>query len=255
MSKRQKFLLAAALLSLGLLSIQWVPLEFRYVAVFGFFLVSYLISAWALLEDLKGIEWLTILSLPSLYSAAIALFYFLLPDAFLSRAIIISFFGLGLYALYLTENIFSVAAIRTIQLIRAAHAVGFLLSLLTLVLFYNTVFSLKWPFWANGLMVFAVSFPVLLQGLWSIKLNEKLGSQLLGMTTGLSLSLGVTALMLSFMPVTVWIAALFLATIVYVAMGLMQHALSERLFAKTVYEYVAVGVFVLLATLVVTPWR
>ena len=61
------------------MGIQYVPIEYRYVAIFGFFLITYLISAWALFDDLKGIEWLTILSLPSLYAAAIGLFYFLLP--------------------------------------------------------------------------------------------------------------------------------------------------------------------------------
>jgi hypothetical protein len=101
------------------------------------------VSAWALFDDLKGVEWITILTLPSLYAAAIASFYYLLPEGLASRVIILSLFGLGLYALYLTENIFSVAAIRTIQLVRAARAVGFLMSILVLVLFYNTIFSLK----------------------------------------------------------------------------------------------------------------
>ena len=79
MSKRRKFLLSSLLLSLGLLAIQYVALEFRFVAVFGFFLVSYLVSAMALFDDLKGVEWVTIVPLPALYAASVALFYFLLP--------------------------------------------------------------------------------------------------------------------------------------------------------------------------------
>jgi len=254
MTKRQKFILSSFLLSVALLGIQFVHLEFRYVAIFGFFLVTYLISSWALFEDLKGVEWLTILSLPSLYAAGISLFYFLLPEGFISRTLIIMLFGMGLYALYLTENIFSVAAIRTIQLIRAAHAVGFLLSILTLVLFYNTIFSLKWPFYINGLMVGGLSWPIMLQGLWSIKLEPYVSKELVGVSLALSLLLGQMAIVLSFMPVTVWIASLFLATVAYVSLGLFQHAINDRLFVKTIYEYVGVGIFVLIATLFVTPW-
>jgi len=255
MTKRQKFLLSSALLSVGLLAIQYVPLEYRYVAIFGFFLVTYLVSAWALFDDLKGVEWLTILTLPAAYSVAIGLFYFLLPSGWLSRLVIITLYGVGMYALYLTENIYSVAAVRTIQLLRAAHAVGFLLSILTLTLLYNTIFSLQWPFWANGLLTFGVTFPILLQGMWSIRLESKVDSDLWKMSLGLAAACGTIALALSFIPVTVWIAALFLATVVYVCLGLLQHELNDRLFSRTITEYVVVGILVLLATMIVTPWK
>jgi hypothetical protein len=255
MTKRQKFLMSAGLLSVGLLMIQYIPLDYRYVAIFGFFLVTYLVSAWALFDDLKAVEWLTILSLPSLYAVAIGLFYFLLPGNWISRLVIVTLFGVGMYALYLTENIYSVAAVRTIQLLRAAHAVGFLLSILTIVLLYNTIFSLQWPFWANGLLVFIASFPVVLQGLWSIQLDKKVSPAIWRMSGGLSLAYANTAIVLSFLPVTVWIAALFLGSMVYVSLGLLQHELSERLFSRTITEYVVVGILVLLATMMVTPWK
>jgi hypothetical protein len=254
-TKRQKFLLSSAILSVLLLAIQYVPIEYRYVAIFGFFLVTYLVSAWALFEDLKGIEWLTILLGPSLYAVAIGLFYFLLPSHWFTRIVIMIFFGVGMYALYLTENIFSVAAARTIQLLRAAHAVGFLLSILTVSLLYNTIFSLQWPFWANGGMVLLVSFPVVLNGLWSMRLEPRLSASVLSMSAALALMTGMVAVGLSFMPVTVWVAALFLATVIYVTMGLLQHELSERLYKRTVTEYVVVGLLVLIATLVVTDWK
>ena len=255
MTKRQKFLLSSGLLSLALLGIQYVPIDYRYVAIFGFFLITYLISAWALFDDLKGIEWLTILSLPSLYAAAIGLFYFLLPSSWPSRLLIISFFGLGMYALYLTENIYSVAAVRTIQLLRAAHAVGFLLSILTLALLYNTIFSLQWPFWANGIICLVTTFPVVAQGLWSVRLEKSVSKNILRMSLGLSINCGIIAIILSFLPVTVWIAALFLATVSYVCLGLLQHELNERLFGRTISEYVVVGFLVFIATLLVTPWK
>jgi hypothetical protein len=255
MNKRQKFLLSSAILSVLLLAIQYVPLDYRYVAIFGFFLVTYLISAWALFEDLKGIEWLTILSAPSLYAVAIGLFYFLLPTHWFSRLVMLVLFGVGMYALYLTQNIFSVAAARTIQLLRAAHAVGFLLSILTVALLYNTIYSLQWPYWANGLLVFGVSFPIFLSGLWSIKLESTISTEMRLVAAALSLGCACVGVVLSFLPVTVWVAALFLATVVYVAMGLLQHELSERLFSRTITEYVVVGVLVLIATLLVTNWK
>jgi hypothetical protein len=240
---------------MGLVGLGYVPLEFRYVAIFAFFLVTYLVSAWALIEDLKGIEWFTILTLPSAYAAATGLFFFLLPEEWYTQVIIYSMFGFGMYALYLTENIFSVAAVRTIQLVRAAHAIGFLMTILALVLGYNTIFSLRWEWWVNGLLVFAATWPLVYQALWSVKLSDTFELPVVLMTTGFSLLMGEMALVLSLLPVTVWIASLFLATLAYVVVGLLQHALDDRLFVRTVYEYLTVGMVVLAATLLVTPWK
>jgi hypothetical protein len=104
-------------------------------------------------------------------------------------------------------------------------------------------------------MVLLVSWPIFLSGLWSVKLEAKMTKPLFFMSLFLGLLVAEAALMLSFIPVTVWIASLFLATMAYVALGLMQHALNERLFTRTVYEYLGVGVFVLITTLLITPWR
>jgi hypothetical protein len=218
-------------------------------------LLTYLISAFALFDDLKGIEWFTILPLPAFYSAAVALFYFLLPANLVSQIVIVAVFGLGMYALYLTENIYSVAAIRTIQLLRAAHAVGFLISILTLILFYNTIFSLRLSWYWNGLMVGLITIPVMLQGLWSIQLLKSLTKSVVIPSIVISLIAGEIAVFLSFVPVTVWIAALFLGTFIYVVLGLLQQSISDRLFVRTMYEYLAVGGSVLIASLLVMPWK
>jgi hypothetical protein len=101
----------------------------------------------------------------------------------------------------------------------------------------------------------AFSFPVLLQGLWSIQLTKHLSRQVLLVSLAVSFVLGEIAVSLSFIPVTVWIASLFLATVAYISLGLLQHALQDRLFKRTIYEYVGVGVFVLIATLLITPWK
>ena len=257
MSKRQKFVLASLLLSLGLLSTQLVPVDsfLRYVAIIGLFVVSYFVSAWALFGDLKGVEWLIVVPFPGLYASSVALFYFLLPEALISRLVIFFFFGLGMYALYLTSNIYSVAAIRTIQLLRAAHAVGFMMALVTSLFFYNTIFSFKFPFFINAILVFLVSFPIVLNGLWSVRLEPTLSGQVLSYSLILSFVLTEMAVAISFWPVTVWIASLFLVTGMYVLLGLMQHQLQDRLFKNTLREYVSVGVFVTVVMMVLTQWK
>lgn len=257
MSKRQKFVFASLLLSMGLLSTQLVTVEFpyRYLAILGLFVISYFVSAWALFGDLKGVEWLVVVPYPGLYAVSVSFFYFLLPEAWLSRLVIFFFFGLGMYALYLTSNIYSVAAIRTIQLLRAAHAVGFLMALITGLLLYNTIFSFKFLFFINAILVFLVSFPIVLNGLWSVKLEPKISREVLLYSVVIAFVQAELAVAISFLPVTVWMASLFLVTGLYVFLGVMQHHLQERLFANTVREYLVVGVLVLAVMLGLTQWR
>lgn len=253
-TKRSKFIFSAFLLSLGLLGTQFIGLEWRYQAVLLLGVVSYFLSAWALIDDLKGIEWLTLLILPALYPTSVALFYFLLPEHLLTRVLILVLFGVGMYALLLTENIFSVAAIRTIQLFRAAQAVGFLLTLLTAFFLIDTIFSFRLAAWFNSLLVGLASFPLILQGIWSTTLEEKLSRKTLKYSFILTLCLTELAFSISFWPVTIVVASLFLVTGLYVSLGLVQNYLSERLFKNTILEFLRIGIIVLIIIFLITRW-
>jgi len=253
-SKRQKFIVTAFLLSAGLLAIQLANISWRYQAILGLTLLTYLFSAWSLREGLNGLEWLTVLILPTLFTAGVGLFYFLLPASWLARLPVAVLYGLGIYALLLTENIFSVAAIRNIQLLRAAHAVGFLLTLLTAFFLYDTILSFRLFFWLNFILVFLVSFPLFLQGLWSINLEERISQQLWFYSLALSLVVAEGALVLSFWPMTVSANSLALITTMYVILGLTQQHLSQRLFKRTINEYLTVGLVVLAVMIITTHW-
>jgi len=65
MRRREKFVLSAILLSLGLLSVQYISLDWRFGGVLIFTILAYFVSAWALSDDLQRFEWLTILPLPA----------------------------------------------------------------------------------------------------------------------------------------------------------------------------------------------
>ncbi|MEA3355546.1 MAG: hypothetical protein U9Q63_03625 [Patescibacteria group bacterium] len=254
MTKRTKLVITSLLLTLGIFGIQLIDVDARYQAIGLLAGLAYGLSAWALFEDLKGVEWFTVLILPVLYSVSVALFYFLLPERILSKMLILSGFGVSMYALLLTENIFNVAAIRTIQLLRAAHAVGFLLTLVVAFFLWNTIFSFRLMSWWNALLVFVTSLPLILSSLWSVNLEDKLSYEVWNNSLGLSWGLSVLALAISFWPVTIIMASLFLVTGLYVSLGLLQHKLSGKLFKKTAGEYLWVGVVVFMITLFLTRW-
>jgi hypothetical protein len=254
MSKRQKFILSSVLLAIGLLALQFSEEDFRYQAIGLLTVFSCILTWWSLREALAGIRWLTTVILPVLFTAGVGLFYFLLPSLWLSQLPIVILYAVGFYALLLTENIFSVASIRTIQLLRAAHGVGFLLTLLTAFFLFDTIFSFRLSGWVNAVTVFCVSWVLYLHGLWSVNLEEKLSKPILLYSWSLALTSMAIAFVLSFYPVTVAMISLFLTNLVYVQLGIVQAFLEGRLFRRTINEYLLVGLVVLVIFLFNCHW-
>jgi hypothetical protein len=255
MRRREKFVLTAALLSLGLLVIQYFGVEWRYWAFGSFMVLTYFASAWALSDDLQMHEWLTILPFPALYAGSVSLFYFLLPSAFLTRVLILVLFGGGMYGLFLTSNIFSVAKGRTIQLLYAAHAVGLFFTLFTSMLFTNAIFSFKLPFYANASLVGLVHFPLILMSLWSIKLESSISRSVWNFASLLTLVLIELVILFSLLPLPAWHVALFVMGFLYIGLGVLQSHIRERLFQNTANEYSLVAIFLGLIFLLLFPWK
>lgn len=252
MNKRKRFVLVSILLTLGLLATQLISFDRRYAAIIFFFGISIFLSGWALYSDIVGIQWFTVLILPSLYPLSVALFYFLLPQEPLSRYALLTLFGFGMYALLLTENIYSVAAARTIQLLRAAHAVGFLLTVITSIFLVGTIFGFKFPFWVNGALTTMCLFPLFVGGLWSATLEPRITRGVWIQSLVLSLIGGEVAVIVSFLPMIPLVSAIVVSGYLYVILGLEQQEAQGRLFSKTIQEYVLVGLMVVIAAIFVT---
>lgn len=255
LSKRRRFLLVSIVLSLVLLFIQNIPTEQRLLAFLFYFLVSYGLSAWALIKDLNGVEWITNLILPSFFPVSVGLFYFLLPQQAVTRVLVLIAFAIGMYALLLTANIFGVASIRTIQLLRAARAVGFLFTVLTSAFLFFLVLSFKLNAISSLLLIFVFSYPLFLQGLWSSLLEEKIDARVGLLSLGLSLLLTELAVGIMFWPIDIAMGSVYLAMVVYVFLGLGQQMLEDRLFKKTIQEYLGFGVIVFVIVTISTIFQ
>lgn len=236
-SKRQKFTLVSIFLTIILLLTQLVSLKFRYPMILIFAVITYLVSVFALWQDIKGIEWLTLFILPTAFSAGVAIFYFLLPVRWLTRLPFALLYGISIYAIYLSENIFNVAAIRTIQLYRAALAISSFLSILTFFFFSNIILSFHFSSLVNFFLFFLLAFLALLVNLWSISLEPYLEKTLVKITFSLSLVVAELALILSFWLVVPLINSLFLTTTFYLLLGIAQAVVSKKPLGSLVWEY------------------
>lgn len=254
MSKRKRFILTSVLLSLGFIGIQFLDNQYRFLAIGGLGLATLLLFIWSLREGLGLNLTLLTLVLPVFFTVGIGLFWFLLPASIFARLPAVFFYGLGIYALCLTTNIYTVAAIRTIALLRAARGVGFVLTLVTFFLIYDAILSLRATIPITVLASSLASYPLFLQGYWTIPLKTNFHKELFVISAISSIVIGQIAISLYFWPVTVVVGSLFLTVTVYVLLGLGQARLEARLFAQTVREYLVVGLLVFLGMFIATRW-
>ncbi len=272
MSKRQRFIITSVICTGVLIGATVMPVEWRYRMIGILALVTGVLTAWSIREGWKGIARLTTVILPMMFGLGAGLFTFLLPEVVTEigafswgletgrivgwgmRGLFWVIFMVSIYSLLLTENIFSVSAIRTIALARAAGAVGFLLTLVTGFFLYNATWSFRLPAYWNGLLVGAITLGLMLQGLWAAKLEDRMDKEVLVASAVLSLVMGQLAMVFSFWPVSVAVGSLVMTTLLYVLLGVYQQELLKRLFRKTLWEYVSVGLLVLLIVVVTTRW-
>lgn len=255
MRRREKFVLSSLALSAGLFGMQFFGLAERYVYLAVLVVLSYLVTSWALSDDLQRYERFTIVPFSAMYTGITGLFYFLLPQNTWSLAGLLIVFAIGMYALLLAGNIFSVAKGRSIQLLHAAHAIQTLATIGMSLLLTNVLFSFGLSFWWNGLLLAVVHFPLLFMTFWSFEISdewERIREALFLAIYGgvVLLELGI---LFSLAPFSVWNISLFVMSVVYLMIGIGEHHLKGKLFRSTLTEYTYVFGFLVVLFIVLFP--
>lgn len=255
LTKRQKIIIASICITIGLvLSTQSASFIYgQYRFMIGLTIIAYSLSLWALWEGMTKLKAIILMILPTLFTLGVASFYFLLPVRWLTRLPVAGLFGLSFYSLLLSQNVFNVASERTIPLFRAASTVAFLFTLITAFFIFNVVFSFRFNFYLNGLLIFLISFILIIQILWSIEM-EKITALIFTYSLVLALLMAEFAVVLSFWPIIPTLWSLVLSSILYFLLGLTTQLLKERLTKKQVLEYLGVGGGVLIVILLTTSW-
>lgn len=254
LNKRQRFILAISILSLGFFFSEYLLGKSGVVAALA---ISILTPIFLLLTNYKDIREnfsVVLFILPFFYSLSFGLFYFLAPARFLTRIIMTSFYAVGLYSLFLSQNIFTVASIRTIALLSGARIVSFVITLISYFFLSNIVFTLDFTILPTAFLIFVFSFFLIFQSLWTYNL-EKFPKALMPWALILSLCLAEVSLILWFWPTSPTVIALFLTGFFYTITGISHVFLDRRLFKGVMWEYIWVGIIVFLVLVMFTSWK
>lgn len=256
LEKRQKFVISVLLLSIVLF---FTESQFRQSGFLTAFLLAFFTDVflfWAIRADLKDAESdypYSIFILPFFYTFAFVLFYFLVPSRLLSRVILTILYGVGLYSLYLCQNIFTVSSIRTIALLSGAKIVSFVLTLLSFFFLSNIVFTLHLPIFFTAPVIAVFTVFLVFQSLWSYTL-QRTSFSLFAWSGLITVCLLEIAASLWFWPSSPTVIALFMTGFFYTIVGLSHVWLERRLFRGVLWEYVWVGAVVFFVLQLFTSW-
>lgn len=255
LNKRERIILTSAVLSLALLVTWFLPLFFimhKSIFMITLAVVTYVLSLFSIWEGINRLKAFILMILPTSFVLVITNYYFLLPSRWLSIPLDILFAGV-FYTLLLCLNIFNVSSIRTIPLYRVALTTVFVLTLFTCLMLFNVIFSQNMFFIWNGIFVFLLTFPLVLQVLWAVRM-EKVDSRVLINALVISLVASEIAIALSFWQMRDPIIAVIILDVVFMALGICLDALRERMTRGEVLSYLGVGSFIFILALLVNSW-
>lgn len=223
-----------------------------FIAVFT--IVGFLVSYFALLEEIEDMDWFGLFFLPIVLTVFFYLFYFLFPGRWLTRLPFSIFYGISFYAVLLCSNIFNVGVEKSLQLYRAAFSINYFYLTVVSFLIFNVLFSFKAVFLLNALIVGSSTFFLSIHLFWTIRLKRHLEREVIIKSAFMALILIETTIITSFVPLRTPIVSLFLTTTFYSLGGLVYNQIDGKLFKETTREYIGVWIFVLLITFLSITW-
>jgi hypothetical protein len=217
-------------------------------------LVSYFLAFFCILEEIEHVGWFGFFFMPVVATIFLYLEYFLLPGRWLTRLPFIIIYGISIYAILLTSNIFNVGVEKSLQLYRAAFSVNYFYQAFIVFIAFNFLLSLQLNPFINMICVGIITFFFSFHLLWTIRLKKYIEPEVLKFAFLIGLILGQIGLILSFIPLKPTSSSLFLASSYYSLLGIIYHFLDSRLFKETIREYIFVWIFVLGITLLSINW-
>lgn len=263
LTKRQRFVAGVIILSFFLFIVDHFLSRSSFFWIFILSILTDVFLYWALHKDLKDNFSPQVFILPFLFTLGFGLFSPLIPARIIADLFLTVIYAIGLYSIYLSQNIFTVSGIRTIALLSGARTVSFVITILTFLFITTVIFSLNMNVFVVLLLFFITSFLLTLQSIWTYTLEKNVKKNIEYVLL-LSISQLEVATLLWFWPNKSWLLSsfdpppvlisLFLTGFFYICIGLSHLWFEKRLFKSTLWEYVWIGALVLVFLVAFTSW-
>lgn len=252
--KRLRFVISALIMTFLFLLSTFFFFDKAVIFIPILAIAAYMCTFFAVYEGIEKNEWIMLFMLPVLLTVASYFFYFLFPVRWLTRIPFVITYGISIYAVLLSSNIFNVGVEKNLQLYRAGFSVNYFLQTITFFLLANVIVSFHWGFLANAFIFSILAFILSLQLYWSIRLDLHISKEVLHYALLTMLVVGEVSILLSFMPIQTSIYALTVSVIYYCTAGLAHLHIDERLFKNSLHEYAAILIVIGAIVLLSSSW-
>lgn len=244
-TKREELVIAALVLTGLMLLFYIIPLGIlKYSLIPVLIIASYGASLFVGREGLKKIEYFVLPILSVLYTISSALFYNIIPERWLTRLAFIFTYGFLLYSIFLIINIFNAAKLKNIQLLKVARTIYFFVSSFTVFLFSYVILSFHFYNILESIVIGVFIFLISLTFVWSFFLNQSFSKQELFFAAFPAILIFELSLAITFWPLNIYLASLFLTSVYYSLIGIMDNLLSFKVRGWSLLEYVAINAFI-----------
>jgi len=260
MPKRLRYFASSLLGSLIFFMLISLPFEARYYGLMAGVVLLVFIYWFGLgiIFEESLFNKIVPVTLPVAFFVGFGLFMAIFPYNLLTAIPASIFFGLICYVIFSIENIFFVAiGYKTVPLYRAAYTFSLMVMLLTAFFAYDTILSFRTYFWVNAIAVFLTSMLLFLYQFWAIAIelpDDGKNKSISAYVIVPSIVMAELALIFSFWPVGIFKGSVYLVSVFYIILGLLQADIRERLFKRTWTGLLWVALAVLIGVVGMTSW-
>lgn len=253
-TKREKLVFTTLSVASVVLVTAFMSLPIWFLGLLVVLAVCIGLVLFSLWEDLAGMRYVLVPIPAVLITLATILNFLIIPMHPFFTFLFVACFAVMLYLTLLITNIFTISAVRVIPLIRAAHAANFFIVLLTFFLLAFFVVTLKLAAVYLFVIIGIAAFVPALYLYWSLQLTPRIEQSMVLAATVTAIISAEVAFALALWPVSPLLYALFVTTIVYLCVGVINQAYSNKLTRRVIIEYSVVLSFAFLLLMVTAQW-
>ncbi len=254
--KQLRYVIASLLGAVCLFFAVGVPYTYSWFILPLLCAVSYILTWFALLEDIKRIEWYMLFILPIVWTACWYMSFYMLPLRFISKLVFTLLFPLIFYILISAMNIFNVGVEKNIQLLRAAQAANqFIVVLVFYILTQIFVsFNLHWT--VLGILTGVFGWLLGMQLFWTLDPREEITTEVQNLALFHGFVIGYLMILMSFVPFILETPRPMIVTgTFYVLSGILSTYKDPILFKQRLREYFSILLLLILAALLTLRWQ
>ncbi|MFA5532596.1 MAG: hypothetical protein WDA13_03290 [Candidatus Shapirobacteria bacterium] len=133
-----------------------------------------------------------------------------------------------------------------------------MVQLLTTFFLFDSLFSFKFTYWINALLIFAISAMIFLYLFYSVTIelpDDGKDKNIWYYALVPAFLMSQLGMVLSFWPVGIFKGSIYLVAVIYVLSSLIQLQLRDRLFKKDWLTFVWILIAILFGIILTTSWR